>query len=156
VSFEIDANGILKVSAADKASGASESIQINNSKGRLSEEEIERMVREAEEFASEDEAQRKKIEALNQLQNYIWSLKSGLSDTDGLGSKLSESDKSTVQTAVKEATEWVDENGSTATAEEFEEKMAELQAAVGPIVSQAGSSSGGSSQDEDLHSHDEL
>ncbi|KAF8310775.1 heat shock protein 70 [Clavulina sp. PMI_390] len=135
VTFEIDANGILKVSAADKGTGKSESITITNEKGRLSQEDIDRMVREAEEFASEDEAQRKRIESLNALQNYVWSLKSQVSDAEGLGGKLSDSDKKDILAAVTEATEWVEANGQSATSEELDEKLAEVQAVVQPITS---------------------
>jgi heat shock protein 5 len=154
VSFEIDANGILKVGAVDKGSGKSESIQITNSKGRLSEEEIERMVKEAEEFAAEDEANRKKIEALNSLQNYIWSMKSQIADAEGLGGKVSEDDKKKVLAAVKEVGDWIDENGSSADADAFEEKLAEIQAIVNPITTQA--YGGGAASDDDQTTHDEL
>lgn len=123
VTFEIDANGILKVSAADKGTGKSESITITNEKGRLSPEEIERMVKEAEEFASEDEAQRKRIEALNALSSFIFSLKTQLGDQEGLGGKLSEEDKKTILATIKETSDWIDENGTGATAEELEEKL---------------------------------
>jgi len=128
VTFEIDANGILKVAASDKGTGNSESITITNEKGRLSQEDIDRMVREAEEFASEDEAQRKRIEALNGLQNYVWGLKSQIGDQEGLGGKLSDENKKTILAAVKEATEWIDSNGQSATADELDEKLAEVQA----------------------------
>ncbi|KAG8921188.1 ATPase with role in protein import into the ER [Tulasnella sp. 408] len=151
VSFEIDANGILKVGAVEKGTGKSESIQITNSKGRLSDEEIERMVKEAEEFAAEDEANRKKIEALNSLQNYVWSMKSQVSDAEGLGGKLSEEDKKTILAAVKEAGDWVESEGSTADAEAFEEKLAEIQAIVNPITSKLYESGG-----DEHASHDEL
>ncbi|KAG8908786.1 ATPase with role in protein import into the ER [Tulasnella sp. 403] len=151
VSFEIDANGILKVGAEDKSSGKKESIQITNSKGRLSEEEIERMVREAEDFAAEDEQNRKKIEALNNLQNFVWGIKSQVSDSDGLGGKLSEDDKEKILEAIKDASDWIDSNGSTADADAFEEKLAEIQAVIQPITAQA---FGGDS--EDHRSHDEL
>ncbi|KIO27786.1 hypothetical protein M407DRAFT_243248 [Tulasnella calospora MUT 4182] len=151
VSFEIDANGILKVGAVEKGTGKSESIQITNSKGRLSEEDIERMVKEAEEFAAEDEANRKKIEALNGLQNYVWSMKSQVSDAEGLGGKLSEEDKKTILAAVKEAGDWVESEGSTADADAFEEKLAEIQAIVNPITSKLYESGG-----DDHASHDEL
>lgn len=109
VTFEIDANGILTVSAVDKGtyvlqrekdlshllnvfifSGKRQEIRIENNKNRLSQDEIERMVREAEEFASEDEAQRKRIEALNGLSSFTYSLKSQLADEEGLGGKVSE------------------------------------------------------------------
>ncbi|KAG8773824.1 ATPase with role in protein import into the ER [Serendipita sp. 397] len=123
VTFEIDANGILKVSAADKGTGKSESITITNEKGRLSPEEIERMVKEAEEFATEDEAQRKRIEALNALSNFVFGLRSQIADTEGLGGKLDDADKKSLNAIIKETSEWIDENGSSATVEELEEKL---------------------------------
>ena len=150
VSFEIDANGILKVGAVEKGTGKSESIQIKNEKGRPSDEEIERMVKEAEEFAAEDELQRKKIEALNALQNYVWGVKSQMTDAEGVGSKISEKDKKTVLEAVKEVAEWIEERGSEADAEAFEEKLAEVQGVVAPIISSvyADGEDAGSSHDE--------
>ena len=96
VSFELDANGILKVSAGDKGTGKSESITITNDKGRLTPEEIERMVAEAEQFADEDKAIREKIEARNGLENYAFSLKNQVNDDEGLGGKIDEDDKETV------------------------------------------------------------
>jgi len=162
VSFEIDANGIMKVSAADKGTGQSESITITNEKGRLSQEDIDRMVREAEEFASEDEAQRKRIEALNSLSSFIFGLKSQLADQEGLGGKISDAEKKELTTLVKEGTDWVDANGQEATSDELEEKLAELQAVVNPITAKlyegAGAGGGDSSsfEDDDDHVHDEL
>ncbi|KAF8596605.1 heat shock protein 70 [Ceratobasidium sp. AG-I] len=154
VTFEIDANGILKVGASDKGTGKTESITITNEKGRLSQEEIDRMVREAEEFASEDEAQRKRIEALNGLQNFIWGLKSQLGDQEGLGGKISDEDKKTILATVKETSDWLEENGQTATSEDLEEKLQEVQAVVNPITGKLyGSSSGG---EGGSGSHDEL
>lgn len=123
VTFEIDANGILKVSAADKGTGKSESITITNEKGRLSQEDIERMVREAEEFASEDEAQRKRIEALNALSSFVFGLRSQIQDTEGLGGKLAAEDKTTLEKIIKETGDWIDENGNSATVEDLEEKL---------------------------------
>lgn len=96
VSFELDANGILKVSAGDKGTGKSESITITNDKGRLTAEEIERMVEEAEKYAEEDKATREKIEARNALENYSFSLKNQVNDEEGYGGKLEEDDKETV------------------------------------------------------------
>ncbi|PIL25879.1 transporter [Ganoderma sinense ZZ0214-1] len=164
VTFEVDANGIMKISAADKGtfdSGKSESITIKNEKGRLSPEEIERMVKEAEEFAAEDEAQRKRIEALNHLSSFVYGLKTQLADQEGLGGKLEEDDKKTILEAVKQTTDWVDEHGQSATAEELEEKLSEVQAVVNPITSKLYASSGSSgSADKDdeeySRSHDEL
>lgn len=96
VSFELDANGILKVSAGDKGTGKSESITITNDKGRLSSEEIERMVAEAEKYAEEDKATRERIEARNSLENYAFSLKNQVNDDEGLGGKIDDDDKETV------------------------------------------------------------
>lgn len=96
VSFELDANGILKVSAVDKGTGKGESITITNDKGRLTQEEIERMVQEAEKYAEEDKATRERIEARNGLENYAFNLKNQVSDEDGLGGKIDEEDKETV------------------------------------------------------------
>lgn len=96
VSFELDANGILKVSAVDKGTGKGESITINNDKGRLTQEEIERMVAEAEKYAEEDKATRERIEARNGLENYAFNLKNQVNDEDGLGGKIDDEDKETV------------------------------------------------------------
>ncbi len=85
-------------------SGKSESITITNEKGRLSQEEIDRMVAEAEKFASEDEAQRKRIEALNSLSAFVYGLKSQIGDQEGLGGKISDEDKKTILDAVKDTT----------------------------------------------------
>jgi len=98
VSFELDANGILKVSASDKGTGKSESITITNDKGRLTQEEIDRMVQEAEQFADEDKATKERIEARNGLENYAFSLKNQVNDEEGLGGKIDEDDKETVST----------------------------------------------------------
>ena len=104
VSFELDANGILKVSAGDKGTGKSESITITNDKGRLSNEEIERMVAEAEKYADEDKATRERIEARNGLENYAFSLKNQANDDEGLGGKIDEDDKETVSLPMLPAT----------------------------------------------------
>jgi len=82
------------------------------------------MVAEAEKFAAEDEAQRKRIEALNSLSSFVYGLKNQVTDSEGLGAKLDDDDKKTILDAVKEATEWIDENGSTASVEDLEEKLA--------------------------------
>ncbi|KAJ7620567.1 heat shock protein 70 family [Mycena polygramma] len=160
VTFEIDANGIMKVSAADKGTGKSESITITNEKGRLTQEEIDRMVAEAEQFASEDEAQRKRIEALNSLSSFVYGLKTQLGDQEGLGGKVSDADKKTILNAVKDTTDWIDENGATAGVEDLDEKLAEIQSIVNPITSKLYADSGapgGSADDDDLgRDHDEL
>ena len=113
VTFELDANGILKVSAVDKGTGKSESITITNDKGRLTQEEIDRMVAEAEKYAEEDKATRERIEARNGLENYAFNLKNQVNDDEGMGSKISEDDKETILEAVKETQDWLEENGTS-------------------------------------------
>lgn len=162
VTFEIDANGILKVGAADKASGKVESITINNDKGRLSQEEIDRMVQEAEEFAEEDRQVRERTESKNQLENYIYTLKGQLSDDSGAFSKISDDDRDAIEDAIREKLDWLDDNQSAAK-EDFDEQREELESVVNPITSKlygAGADSGSSDNyyddDETSHEHDEL
>ena len=159
VAFEIDANGIMKVSAADKGTGKSESITITNEKGRLSQEEIDRMVAEAEQFAAEDEAQKKRIEALNALSSYAYSLKSQLGDSDGLGGKLDDDDKKKLSDTIKETTDWIDSEGQSASVDDLEEKLQEIQNIANPITAKlynGGPSSSSDDNDNDEHLHDEL
>ncbi|PKI84502.1 ATPase with role in protein import into the ER [Malassezia vespertilionis] len=154
VTFEIDANGIMKVSAADKGTGRSESITITNDKGRLSKEEIDRMVQEAEEFADQDEMVRKRVEALNSYQNFIATLRNQISDKEGLGSKLDQTDKDTIQQHLKEADKWLEENGEKAEAQDIEEQLSELQSVITPITAKVYNTGAGG--DEPLNYHDEL
>ncbi|KAK9318437.1 heat shock protein 70 family [Lipomyces starkeyi] len=163
VTFELDANGILKVSATDKGTGKSESITITNDKGRLTKEEIDRMVEEAERYAEQDAELREKIEARNSLENYASSLRNQVNDDTetGLGSKISDDDKETILDAVKETQEWIDENAATATKEEFDEQREKLSSVAYPITSKlysGGAPDGypGGFDDEDVPDHDEL
>jgi len=158
VSFEIDANGIMRVSAADKGTGKSESITITNEKGRLTQEEIDRMVAEAEQFAADDEAQKKRIEALNTLSSYVYGLKSQLGDSEGLGGKLDDDDKKQLLDTIKETTDWIDSEGQSASADDLEEKLQEIQNIANPITAKlySGSSTSPDSDDNDEHVHDEL
>merc|ERR1712167_489647 len=162
VTFEIDANGILNVGAEDKGTGKSEKITITNDKGRLSQEEIERMVEEAEEFAEEDRKIRDKIDSRNQLENYVYSMKNTLSDSEkGVADKISDDDKETIEKALEEANEWLDDN-QEAEKEDFEEKLKEVQGIVSPIISKVyqdsgggeGGDMGGGEEEEDLDGHD--
>jgi len=159
VAFEVDANGIMKVSAADKGTGKSESITITNEKGRLTQDEIDRMVAEAEEFAAEDEAQKKRIEALNSLSSYVYSLKSQLGDSDGLGGKLDADDKKTLLDAIKDTTGWIDSESQSASVDDLEEKLQEIQNIANPITAKlynGGPPPTTDDQDDDEHVHDEL
>ncbi|KAK8120112.1 hsp70-like protein [Apiospora kogelbergensis] len=156
VSFELDANGLLKVSGHDKGTGKQESITITNDKGRLTQDEIDRMVSEAEKYAEEDKATRERIEARNGLENYAFNLKNQVNDEEGLGGKIDEEDKETIMDAVKEATDWLDENAASATAEDFEEQKEKLSNVAYPITSKlyGGSAPGG--EDDEPSGHDEL
>ena len=154
VTFEMDANGILLVSAEDKSSGKKESITITNDKGRLSEEEIERMVREAEEYAEQDQVLKEKIEAKNALENSAYHLKNQLSDEEKLGGKVDEEEKAQIEEAIEDVLSWMEENGAEAEKEDFEEKLKELNELVGPIVSKYGAAAGGAPDMEDFDADD--
>ncbi|KAN0120439.1 Heat shock protein 70 family [Russula decolorans] len=163
VTFEVDTNGIMKISAADKGTGKSESITITNERGRLSKDDIDRMIREAEDFAAEDEVARKRIEALNGLSSFVYGLKTQIGDQEGLGGKISDEDRKTLLALTKETTEWIEAEGQTASAETLEEKLAEVQTIVNPITSKlyesegpSGYSPGGDDAQEPFRSHDEL
>ncbi|CBF86102.1 GR78_NEUCR 78 KDA GLUCOSE-REGULATED PROTEIN HOMOLOG PRECURSOR (GRP 78) (IMMUNOGLOBULIN HEAVY CHAIN BINDING PROTEIN HOMOLOG) (BIP) [Aspergillus nidulans FGSC A4] len=156
VSFDLDANGILKVGASDKGTGKAESITITNDKGRLTQEEIDRMVAEAEEFAEEDRAIKAKIEARNSLENYAFSLKNQVNDENGLGGQIDEDDKQTILDAVKEVNDWLEENGASATTEDFEEQKEQLSNVAYPITSKLYGSAPPTEEDDDEYGHDEL
>ncbi|KJZ69341.1 78 kDa glucose-regulated protein-like protein [Hirsutella minnesotensis 3608] len=155
VSFELDANGILKVSAHDKGTGKQESITITNDKGRLTQDEIDRMVSEAEKYAEEDKATRERIEARNGLENYAFNLKNQVNDKEGLGGKIEDTDKETILDAVKEATEWLDEHGADASAEDYNEQKEKLSNVAYPITSKMYQGAEGDKKDEGSF-HDEL
>jgi heat shock 70kDa protein 1/2/6/8 len=141
VTFDIDANGILNVSASDKSSGKSNRITITNDKGRLSKEEIERMVSEAEKYRAEDEAATARITAKNGLESYSYNLRNSLTD-DKLADKFAPEDKSKLQGAVDEAIKWLDES-QEASKEEYEEKQKELEAIANPIMQRLYGAAGG-------------
>jgi len=107
VTFDIDANGILNVSAADKGTGKTQKITITNDKGRLSKEEIERMVNDAEKFKAEDELVKKKIDAKNALENYCFQMRNTLNE-EKLKTVFTEDEKKTVEEASKEGVQWIE------------------------------------------------
>merc|ERR1712227_938405 len=133
VTFDIDANGILNVSAVEKGTGKAEKITITNDKGRLSKEEIERMVNEAEKYKGEDDKQRERVSAKNSLESYIFNLKSSI-DTEGVKKNLSPEELSSTQTALDAALKWLD-NNQLAEREEFEDKQKELETMWRPLSS---------------------
>jgi L1 cell adhesion molecule like protein len=145
VCFDIDANGILNVSALEKSTGKENKITITNDKGRLSQEEIERMVAEAERYKAEDDANKHRIEAKNGLENYCYSLKSSIASEE-VKNKISHDDKIRLEKAVDETVSWLDSNPS-AEKEEYEEKQKALEGVAMPILQKmagGGMPSGGS------------
>ncbi|ELR11146.1 high molecular weight heat shock protein [Acanthamoeba castellanii str. Neff] len=141
VTFDIDANGILNVNAADKTTGRSEKITITNDKGRLSKEEIERMVKEAEKYKNDDENAKEKVEAKNALENYAYTMRNTIRD-DKIASKLDSGDKSKIEEAVDAAIKWLDTN-QTAEKDEFEHKRKELEDLCNPIFTKMYQGAGG-------------
>jgi len=133
VTFDIDANGILNVSAADKSSGKSEKITITNDKGRLSNEEIEKMVADAEKFKAEDDKQKERIGAKNGLESYCFNMKSTI-EGDELKDKINETDRKTISDKCEETISWLDQNQS-AEVDEYKHKQAEIEGVCNPIVS---------------------
>jgi heat shock protein 5 len=132
VTFEIDVNGILKVTAEEKGTGKRNNIVITNDQSRLSRDDIERMVNEAEMFKAEDLMLKNKIEAKNELESYAYNLKSQLSD-DMLGKKLSEDDKEELEKFIKKTIEWLD-NNQNADIDEFKEQKKVLEDVANPII----------------------
>jgi L1 cell adhesion molecule like protein len=132
VIYDIDANSILNVSAEDKSTGQKNKITITNDKGRLSKDEIERMVAEAEKYKSEDEDHRKKIEAKNSLENYCYSMRNTLKDSKFEG-KVSDEDKEKLNKAIDDAIEWLDAN-QLAEVEEFTDKLKEVEEICNPVI----------------------
>merc|ERR1712168_426618 len=131
VTFDIDANGILNVNAKDKSTGKDEKITIKNDKGRLSQEEVERMVADAEKYAKEDEAQKSRIEAKNGLESYVFNMKQSIED-EKVADKISEEDKKTVKDKCDETVTWIDAN-QTAEKDEFDDKKKEVEQVCAPI-----------------------
>jgi len=154
VTFEIDVNGILRVSAEDKGTGTKEKIEIKNDSNRLSPEDVERMIKDAEMFAEEDAKVAARATAKNELEQYAYGLKNQVGNDDpekGLGSKLSDEDKEEINTAVENTIEWLDENGETAEAEDIKEMKEKLEGIVKPIIDALYADQGGADED-----HDEL
>ncbi|XP_045782116.1 heat shock protein 68-like [Maniola jurtina] len=140
VTFDLDANGILNVSAKENSTGRSKNIVIKNDKGRLSQAEIDRMLSEAEQYKEEDNRQRERVTARNHLETYIFGVKQAI---DEAGDKLSEQDKEQARRECDDALKWLD-NNSLAEKEEYEDKLKDLQRTCSPLMSKMhGAGSGG-------------
>merc|ERR1711861_32366 len=133
VTFDIDANGVLNVTAEDKgASGKKANITITNDKGRLSKDDIDRMVREAEQYAEEDKEAKERIDAKNGLESYCYSMKNTIGE-DKFKSAVSEDDKKAIDDKVTETMQWLD-TAEHAEKEEFESMQKDLEAVCNPII----------------------
>merc|ERR1712224_288488 len=135
VTFDLDANGVMNVSAKDT------NITITNDKGRLSQDDIERMVKEAEKYAAEDESMKEKIEAKNALENYAYSMRNSIND-EKMKDKIDAADKETIEKAVSDTTTWLDDNQS-AEKDEYDAKQKELEGICNPIMMKLYQGAGG-------------
>lgn len=143
VTFEIDVNGILKVSAEDKGTGNKEKITITNDHNRLSPDDIEKMIKDAEKFADEDKRIKEKVEAKNELESYAYSLKNQIGDKEKLGAKLTDDDKTKIEESLDAAIKWLDANGESADTSELKAKKKELEDSVQPIIAKLYASGAG-------------
>merc|ERR1739848_130127 len=141
VTFDVDANGILNVSAVDKSTGKENKITITNDKGRLSKEEIERMVNDAEKYKAEDEALKEKVQAKNELESQAFQLKQSIED-EKVASKISDADKQTITNKCNEVIAWLDAN-QTAEKDEYEHQKKELEKVANPIMTKLYQQGGG-------------
>nr|ACL30943.1 70 kDa heat shock protein form 3 [Rimicaris exoculata] len=141
VTFDIDANGILNVSAVDKSTGKENKITITNDKGRLSKEDIERMVQEAEKYKADDEKQRERISAKNSLESYCFNMKSTVED-DKFKDKVFEEDRTKILEACNDAIKWLDSN-QLGDKEEYEHKLKEIEQICNPIITKMYQAAGG-------------
>ena len=158
VTFEIDANGVLQVSAEDKGAGNKEKITITNDQNRLTPEDIEQMIKDAETFADDDAKLKSRVESRNELESYAYSLKNQINDKEKLGAKISDEDKEKIEEAVNEKITWLEEN-QEADDEDFKKQKKELEDTVQPIIAklyQGGAPPPDSEGGEDDMDKDEL
>jgi L1 cell adhesion molecule like protein len=150
ISYDLDANGILNVNASEKSTGKANKITITNDKGRLSKEDVERMISEAEKYKEEDEQLKQKIDAKNSLESYLYSVKSTLTDTK---LQFSEDDKTDINVKVAEVQSWLDSTTvGSVDKSEFENKQKELEAVYNPIMQRVYKDSGGNETDPNIPS----
>jgi heat shock protein 5 len=163
VTFDVDVNGILHVTAEDKGSGTKKSITITPEKGRLTEEQIKRMVQEAKEREEDDKLIRERVQARNGLESYVYQIRNTIQDKEKVEDKLSEDDLETLETLVKDSLEWLDDH-QEADKDDYEEKRKEIDQVVSPIFTrmygaagaEGGFPGGADGADEDFGAYDEL
>ena len=148
-----DANGLLTVKASDKGSQSENSIKITNDQNRLSPEDIEKMLKEAEQFAEEDKQVKETVEAKGKLESYAYQLKRQVTDKEQLGKNISDEDKEKIEKIVDEKLEWLESNNE-ASKEEFDAQREEIENVANPIITKLYQNSSGS-KDEN-HDQDEL
>merc|ERR1711915_1012650 len=142
VTFEIDANGIIQVSAGDKGAGNKEKITITNDQNRLTPEDIERMIKDSEVFAEEDKKLKEKVESRNELESYAYSLKNQINDKEKLGAKLEDAEKEKMEEAIDEKIKWLESNPD-AESDEYKSQKKELEDIVQPIITKLYQGAGG-------------
>lgn len=154
VTFQVDANGLLQVEAVDKASGKAENISITADKGRLSEDEIKRMVDEAETYAEEDRMIKERVDAKNGLESYLYNLKNTLEDSNG---SVSADDRKDLEDMIDESLDWIEDNQGV-DKDEYLEKQKEVEHVANPIIRQmySGGRGDGYGDDENDFGDDEL
>lgn len=154
VTFEIDENSILSVTAHEKGTGKSETITVTNDKGRLSKEEIEAMIRDAEKFADQDKELKEKIDAKNSLENYIYTMRNTIEDKEKLAEKIDSDDKDKIKEALQEAQDWLKDH-EDAEKDDLESRLKDLQSVCDPIIAkvykQHGQQQGGAADEEEDH-----
>jgi len=160
VTFEIDVNGIFTVTASEKAGGKTEQVTITAEKGRLSDEEIQRMLQEAEDMAEQDKAAKERVQSRNELENLVYSVRNQLNDEEkGIKSKLSEDEVETIETVVKETMSWLDDNLQSEK-EDYEQKKKEFEQVIHPIFAKfsggAGPQGGAYPDSDEMPNHDDL
>ena len=148
VTFQVDVNGILRVKAKELGTGSEEGITIQNDNSRLSAEEIDSMIKDADKFAAQDKAFRERTEAKNELESYAYSIKGQINDKTKLGAKVSTSDKYTIENAITEQLAWL-ENNEEADAKEINSHRKDLEDIVAPIIAKLYQNTGGSQHAED-------
>ena len=160
VTFDLDANGILMVSAVDKASTSNaKTIRITNDKSRLSQADIDRMLKEAEQFKEEDQLRKELVEARDSFERYLYQLKDQVTDEKKLGAKITEWDKKVIMDAVADAQKWSDAHKESASKEDIEEQKAKVEKLVAPIMTklyEAGAASAPTDESATPEDHDEL
>lgn len=151
VTFAIDENSILTITAVEQGTKSKKSISITNDKGRLTQKEIDKMVADAEKYAEQDRLFKERVDAKHSLEQYISNMKTTIEDKDRLADKLDEDDRNAIADALTETEDWLNSN-EEADKETFEEQMKELQRICDPIIAriyQSQGGQGGSSEDDD-------